>query len=195
MLENNSEQLTLAECEAIITKGVKGFYEIGKALSVINIHKLYRHAGHETFEDYCNKKWDFEHAYAYRLINSYNVIQQLESSDVSPIGDKLPTSESQTRVLAKIKDPEKRAEVWKKTVEESEESQEPITAKKIEAIRDEVIPSSEEKDPMENRVVTYLNHYYKGKFEEHKRGAPEADFLRSIIKAHLDHPELLAPYL
>ena len=82
----------------------------------IRDHWLYRDVlGFETFEAYCKTKWDFYRKYAYLLINSARVIET-----VSPIGDILPATESQTRPLADLT-PEKQCEAWEKAVETAPE--------------------------------------------------------------------------
>jgi hypothetical protein len=47
-------------------------------------------------EDYCRERWQFQKAYAHRLIASAKVIE-----NVSPVGDK-PTTERQARPLTKL---------------------------------------------------------------------------------------------
>ncbi len=214
MLENNSEEMQLAECEAAITTGMKSFYYVGEALLRIRESRLYKVSGFTSFKDYCSEKWKMEEAHATRLIHSYNVIVQLQlNSQVNeqpiPIGNEskervfrpelseltLPVTESQARELAKVKDSGKMQEVWEAAIHESEETGKPITAKSIAEVRDTIIPPDPADNPMKYRRVTYLNQYYDKKFEEMLRGEPEADYLRRILKAHIDHPELLKPYL
>ncbi len=214
MLDNNSEEMQLAECEAAITTGMKSFYYVGEALLRIRESRLYKVSGFTSFKDYCSEKWKMEEPHATRLIQSYNVMVQLQlDSRVNvqplPIGNEkedgilrpelsdltLPVTESQVRELVKIKDSEKRKEVWEAAIHESEETGKPITAKSIAEVRDTIIPPDPADNPMKYRRVTYLNQYYDKKFEEMLRGEPEADYLRRILKAHIDHPELLNPYL
>jgi hypothetical protein len=83
MLENNSEEMQLAECEAAITAGMKTFFFVGEALFKIRENRLYKVSGYSSFEDYCSAKWKFEKAYADRLIASYNVMVQLQLGNVS----------------------------------------------------------------------------------------------------------------
>jgi len=101
----------LEEHEEIIRKNLTAFYEVGRALAFIRDDKLYQVKGYETFEAYCKGEWDFNRAHAYRLMDSAKVIEI-----VSPMGDIAPTSERQTRPLARLK-PEQQREAWQKAVE------------------------------------------------------------------------------
>ena len=95
-LEGNltaSEQRSLQECEAVVSKGWQTFVEVGKALAIIRNDCLYRH-DYRTFEDYCRKKWQYHRSYAYRLIAAAELVTHL-----SPKGDKSPKQETQVRPL------------------------------------------------------------------------------------------------
>src|SRR6185369_17999663 len=53
---NIPERTEFKRCEAIIAKGWHTFVEVGKALTLIRDHRLYR-ADYKTFEAYCRLKW------------------------------------------------------------------------------------------------------------------------------------------
>ena len=102
----------LERLEGIIQKNIGSFYEVGHALAEIRDQGYYRDVlGYETFEAYCKAKWDFSRSYAYRLIESANVIDV-----VSPIGDIKPTTESQARPLALLP-ADQQLIAWQKAVE------------------------------------------------------------------------------
>ena len=102
----------LERLEGIIRENVASFYELGHALAEIRDKRYYRDVlGYETFEAYCKTKWDFSRSYAYRLIESANVIDV-----VSPIGDIKPTTESQTRPLVLLP-ADQQLIAWQKAVE------------------------------------------------------------------------------
>src|SRR5205807_1832242 len=63
-------------------------------------------AEYSTFEKYCEGKWHWKRAHAYRLIEAAEIV---DSMKMSPIGDKIET-ESQARALAAVA-PERREEV------------------------------------------------------------------------------------
>ena len=63
-----------------------------------------------TFEEYCSAKWGFSKTQANRLVQSAAIVAEL-----TPIGV-IPQTESQTRPLTKLKDPEQQREAWKKAV-------------------------------------------------------------------------------
>lgn len=53
-----AETASLAECEAVIERGLKTFVEVGEALLRVRDERLYR-ATHPTFEHYCRERWGF----------------------------------------------------------------------------------------------------------------------------------------
>lgn len=97
----------LIHLENIIADNQYRFYEIGKALKEIRDSCLFKQSLFNTFEAYARKRWDIGRSQAYRLIDAYNVINNL-----SPIGDKLPGNETQTRPLVPLDPPEQR-KIWK----------------------------------------------------------------------------------
>lgn len=105
-----TELTELSSHEEVIARGLKTFQEVGMALLAIRDGRLYReHYG--TFEEYCQERWNFERAHAYRLIDAAKVIQNL-----SPIGDILPAAESQARPLTRL-EPEAQRAAWQEAVE------------------------------------------------------------------------------
>jgi len=122
-----SKELTihsLAENEAIIDKGLNTFYEVGNALTEIRDNKQYK-STHSTFEDYCIERWGIKRTYAYELMKSSKVIDNL-----SGIPDK-PETEGQANELAKAQ-PEEQAKVWQQAQEETGKEQ--PTAQEIKAV-------------------------------------------------------------
>ena len=98
----------LVELEEIIDEGLRTFNAVGSALLQIRDGELY-HPQYSSFEEYCRERWDMEHSHAYRLMDSAKVVANLKTS---PIGEVLPTNESQTRPLASLS-PEQQVEAWK----------------------------------------------------------------------------------
>jgi hypothetical protein len=90
----------------------RAFYEAGTALRGLRDKKLYR-STHRTFEEYCHERFGMQRAYPYRLIDAASVVNNL-----SPIGDILPTTESQCRPLARLEIHHQR-EVWQQAVEKA----------------------------------------------------------------------------
>lgn len=101
--------------------------EVGTALAAIRDERLYRD-GFETFEAYCKGRWGMSRPRAYQLIEAAEV-----DANLSTNVDTLPATESQARPLTKLP-PEEQAEAWEEVVAESEESGEPITAKKVQEV-------------------------------------------------------------
>jgi hypothetical protein len=108
------ELADLMEWEKPIESGLRSFVEVGNALAAIRDGKKYKVAGYTTFDDYCRQRWGISRQHAHRSIQAATVI-----AEMSPIGDILPTTESQVRPLAAVPDPEERAAVWEQAVENS----------------------------------------------------------------------------
>jgi hypothetical protein len=191
----NSPSFRLAECEAVITQGIRSFYETGKALQEIRENHLYKESDFETFESYCIKKWKFTSEHAYRLMQSYEVIKEMEVSNKTlPIGSVFPTSESQIRPLLKIKDSDERLKAWNEAVKNSEENEKPITAKDVQEVAAKYCEPCDATN-CTFRIVSYLTPHFYERFKTLRRGEKEADYLRRVIEAHTQHPELLLPYM
>ena len=133
------ESVRLCELERIIQKGKDTFVEVGTALSEIRDSRIYR-ATFKTFEDYCQKRWEFEKAYAFRMIAAAEVVANL-----SPMGD-TPSSERQARPLAKLPADQQPA-AWERAQEIAKEEYKPVAARHVEAAVLEVMPK-EEPEPL-----------------------------------------------
>lgn len=158
------EHVALAECEAIIERGLNTFVEVGSALLRIRDERLYRQ-GYRDFESYCQTRWSFNRAHAYRLIDAATVVQRL-----SPIGDRLPTSESQARELVGL-DPETAVQV----MDLAAESGEKVTARSIREAREQIV------DPAPSRPLTDAKE---------ARAAAEVEALILASEDEDDDPEL-----
>jgi hypothetical protein len=101
------EQDRLTRLENLIARNQYRFHEIGKALKEIKDFRLYKLNLFETFEAYARARWDMGKSQAYRLIEAYQVVNNL-----SPIGDILPSNESQVRPLVPF-DPIEQRKIWK----------------------------------------------------------------------------------
>lgn len=173
---------SLKHHEEIIADGMKSFLYVGQSLMAIRDERLYEEK-YDSFEAYCQKRWNFNRAHAYRLIEAADVV-----SELSPIGDTetkkskqktpivAPQNESQARALATAADtPEERRQVWEKVVETApkNEAGEPIiTAKLVSKVADEVVgpkndspkPSKPVKAP-EPEVVTEAEEQFRPGFD------------------------------
>ena len=128
-LLNKEEVNELERCEVVIRQGLQTFIEVGQALLTIRDKRLYR-SEFKTFEEYCNERWAMSKAYTYRMISAAETIYNL-----SPIGDILPSTESQARSLTKL-EPEVQIEAWSEVVAQHGQD---ITAPKVQAIADQFI--------------------------------------------------------
>lgn len=124
-----SESQTLARCEAIITRGIATFIEVGEALSTIQQGKLYREH-YTTFEAYCFDTWGIGRARAYQLIGASKV-----AAELSTVVDKPPQNEREAREIAKSA-PEDRPKVLDRATEIAGDS--PRTAKHIQQAAAEI---------------------------------------------------------
>jgi len=115
------EQDRLIHLENLIARNQCRFHEMGKALKEIRDNRLYKLNLFNSFEVYTRARWDMGKSQAYRLIDAYQVVNNL-----SPIGDILPSNESQIRILAQLNPIEQR-KIWKAFLKTSME----ITAPNI----------------------------------------------------------------
>jgi hypothetical protein len=122
----------LVELEEIIEEGLRTFTAVGSALLQIRDGKLYQ-PQYSSFEDYCREKWDMEHSHAYRLMDSAKVMANLKTS---PIGEVLPTNESQTRPLTSLS-PEQQVEAWKEATTKAPTGKKP-SARLVQRIVDRI---------------------------------------------------------
>jgi hypothetical protein len=97
----------LTHLENLIARNQCHFHKIGKALKEIRDSRLYKLILFETFEAYTKARWDLGKSHVYRLIQAYEVVNNL-----SPIGDILPVNEFQVRPLVKL-DPSEQRNAWK----------------------------------------------------------------------------------
>lgn len=114
----------LMELETTIANGFSKFLEVGNALLEIQTRKLYLDDDYATFEQYCAKRWSISRSQAYRMIQAAEVVGHLAEDRDLP----LPIHEAQTRVLAKLKEPEAIRAVWEEVVDEYGET---VSAPKV----------------------------------------------------------------
>jgi hypothetical protein len=132
----DQESLELEQSEKIIKDGWKTFLEVGQALMKIQKKKLYRD-GYATFELYCRDRLEISRPYAYNLIGSAEVLEDLSSIEDIP---SKPANEAQTRYLIGLPK-EKRIAAWKKAVETA--GGHPVTAK---LVREAVVKYKQKKE-------------------------------------------------
>lgn len=171
----------LADCEAVIAKGLQTFIEVGQALLTIRDNRLYR-TSYGTFEEYCRKTWGMSKTHANRVIDSAEVAEVL-----TPIGV-TPATESQARELAPLKDdPNAMRAVWetandrtdgKPTAKVIRECREELTAEP-EILDAEVVEEGEMESAsrvLANDIRLWLNHL---------QTKPEMDRLSDREKWHV----------
>jgi cell division septation protein DedD len=116
-----NETARLAVLEKTIDGGLRTFLDVGLALKEIRDLRLYR-AGHETFDDYCRRRWGLSGSYAHRTIQAAGVVAEL------PIGES-PTNEAQARELLPLQDkPDRMARAWRGAVERAQKEDRRVTA-------------------------------------------------------------------
>jgi len=143
----------LETLEGVIKKNLAAFYEVGRALMEIRDRRLYKEVkGYKTFEEYCRVEWDFSRSYVHRLIDSSKIIQVL------PIGNKLPTTESQTRPLTKL-EPEQQQEAWEEAVETAPNGK--VTAAHVARVVEKVVTEPNQPDAWITSPVSDVKDYIK----------------------------------
>ncbi|MCH9814652.1 MAG: hypothetical protein K0U47_12010 [Epsilonproteobacteria bacterium] len=69
VLDHATKIVTLKQCEAIIQEGLEAMYKVDRALSIINDLELFN-TKHESFEAYCQAKWNIGNRHNYVFIQS-----------------------------------------------------------------------------------------------------------------------------
>lgn len=116
VVEEQPKQLTVEErvefdqLEKRIEDGIRYFIDTGLALKQIRDSRLYREK-FDTFEDYCQTRWQMGASNGHYLIASASVASNLE-------GEK-PLKASHAHVLGKLPD-ESRQEAWEEVLRRSE---------------------------------------------------------------------------
>ncbi|BAZ12861.1 hypothetical protein NIES4071_46950 [Calothrix sp. NIES-4071] len=93
----------------------RSFYEAGRSLKILRDRRLYRNT-HETFEDYCKARFNYNRSRSYQLIDAATVVDNLQ--ECPPLVDILPTTERQVRALVSLEAPQQRT-CWQEAVEEA----------------------------------------------------------------------------
>jgi hypothetical protein len=147
----------LMEHEKVIEQGLGTFIDVGNALVAIRDGKKYEAAGYLTFEIYCNKRWGFSRAYAYRVLAASETVRLL-----SPMGDTpAPATERQVRSLNQLRDkPERMREAWADAVEASGGKP---TARDVEAaVAKRVPPKKDHPAPFSNDILDVIADRVRG---------------------------------
>jgi hypothetical protein len=165
-VDKGIESSTFEECEEIIAKNIVRFYAVGRALAKIRDEGWYKKL-YPSFADYCEKKWRFKKRYAYYLIGSSEVMDNLkeqgvhysarnehdedfdEEMDISELVGKrmtLPSTETQARELMGLK-PDEQIKVWDKAKKTAPNGK--PTASHIKKIKEEYLS---EKMKMEEEI-------------------------------------------
>jgi hypothetical protein len=119
----------LAECEAVIRRGLETFIEVGQALLEIREGRLYR-TEFATFDAYLEARWPELGSCrrAYQLMNAAQVVSNLNSCS-----EVLPANEAQARPLTGLP-VETQRQAWLQAIDEA--SDRPITAGLVKAVAD-----------------------------------------------------------
>lgn len=153
------ELQTLQRHEAVITKGINSFVEVGNALSAIRDSRLYR-ADFSTFEDYCKTKWHMVRQTAFQFINAAKVVENIKDAEISNVSHGLqiepPKNERQARPLAQLDSKEEQVQAWRTANEKAKLSERPVTAedvkKAVEEIKQPEKPKEILKDDIEKKT-------------------------------------------
>lgn len=119
------QELTRLEAEiaAANEAGRGAFVKKGECLKAIREQKLYRR--HDSFAAYCDRKHGIKRTYAFYLIKAAVILEHLK---VFTVVNTLPTTETQVRHLARLRqddgalDLDRIAQVWQVAVEAAREA-------------------------------------------------------------------------
>lgn len=116
---STAEEQYFARLEKRVQDALPQFVDACAALIEIRDRKLYRGIS-SSFEKYCQIRWQFSRRQADRLIASGVILKELKSDENG--AKVLPSSEQQTRPLARLATPRARRAAWKEAVETAPKS-------------------------------------------------------------------------
>jgi hypothetical protein len=140
----DKEKSALDKCEKRILAWGEETIMLGKALLEIKDSRLYRQ-DFSTFDDYCRLRWGFVDQTAYNAIKKFENIHCLTHD--ARVEVKPDPEAPSLKFLEKIKDPEKKIELYGKIVDKSKE------AKKLEKTSAGVIPDAKIAEETVNRSL------------------------------------------
>lgn len=129
---NQLTPITLTECESVIESGMAAFVEVGNALMTIRDQRLYKQ-DYSSFESYCQERWGWSRAHAYRHIAAAEV------ANVSPMGDIL--NERQARALSPLKDDQ---QAIQEVIDEIRKDEKPVTASAIQRKVEQIVKRNDQ---------------------------------------------------
>jgi hypothetical protein len=141
------ESARLVELEAVVSKGIQSFIEVGEALCEIRDSRLYR-IEYSSFEDYIVDKWKMSLPRAKQLIGAAKVSANLEAATIVA----RPKTESQARPLTKLP-AEQQPVAWERAVEKAGGEQ--PTARQVEEAVVEVLEPEPRRD---DRIPDIRSH-------------------------------------
>lgn len=122
---SDEERGALILREDTIQSGLKDFVRVGLALQDIRDRRLYR-AEFDTFEEYCERRWDLRKTAAYQKMNSANLVREMSAiADIQ--------NEGQARALLPV-EANRRAAVFEEARSRAESEGRPVTALDIKKV-------------------------------------------------------------
>ena len=115
-LQQEKEELLRIESE-LRTIQEDFIVKSGERYQYILETKLYKSIGYNNFKIYCSERLGISYRQVYRLIDAYEVIQNLKEVTHGSLPFPLPTSERQCRVLAQLETAQEQFEVWQQGLE------------------------------------------------------------------------------
>lgn len=138
----SQEQKQLKKLESQVKEGIRSYIKTGEALKEILDNELYRE--HGTFEEYVQAHFDFGDRMAYKYIKSAGVAEEMRT-----IVHILPPNESVAYELSKVKDPQKRIQVWQQVTATNSEPKAREVRAVVEKLNSKPQPAS---PPEEDRI-------------------------------------------
>lgn len=115
--------------ETTISDGMRSFMQVGAALAEIRKDRLYR-AEYATFEEYCQRRWDFTAARGRQLMSAVEALASL------PEDAPKPSNAAQAEALADVPEDD-RANVWDRARRAADDEDRPVTARDIREAAEE----------------------------------------------------------
>jgi hypothetical protein len=174
------QQVQLQSCEAILQLASHTFFEAGLALAEIRDDELFIDE-FDSFEAYCQEKWQYGKRYAERLMAAAEVVKRLRTNSSLPS----PSYEGQVRPLMGLS-PDQAVAAWEKAAEKAGGRK--MTARIVTSAVREIVPvapgkravSSFSKAQQQKLLLDTIDELLNLVFQK----APHGDLLEKLQTLH-----------
>lgn len=143
---NDFSSKTDKQLLAIVKRGQEAFFQMAFAIYEIDRRELWK-TSHKSFVGFCKVEFGMCQADVSRYKNAARALMNLSGFSV------LPINEGQTRELVRLRHAEPQKKVWQAVLDRVADTEEPITAKLIRTVANELSGKQKEEKQPEPKIV------------------------------------------